>query len=99
MLHDHERTLITLALVGAVAAMSKALVDSEPLTLRLFIGRTLAGSVLSMSAAALLVQFPELSPLAVAGVGAALGIAGYQCVEMCLRRFLQKYSKEPSRHE
>lgn len=91
MFHEHERFLVTLFLIGAVAAMGRALIGAEPITLRLFFGRTLAGAALSMSAAALLIRFPDMSPLAVAGAGAALGVAGYQCVEIYLRYLAKKH--------
>ncbi len=39
-----------------------------------------------MVAGAVLLQLPDASPLAIQGLGAGLGIAGYQAVEMYLRR-------------
>ncbi len=34
----------------------------------------------------MLIKIPDASPLAIQGIGAALGIAGYQTVELWLRR-------------
>lgn len=79
-----------LALVGAMAALGKALAGAEPVTWRILLGRTLAGSVLSMSAAAVLFQYPDLPPIVVVGLGAALGMAGEQCIEILLRRWVKK---------
>ncbi|WFO09628.1 phage holin family protein [Edwardsiella ictaluri] len=62
MFNEHERTLFTLALIGAGSAIGRVLLSEEPITWKLFIGRTLLGSGLSMSAAALLIQYPSLSP-------------------------------------
>ncbi|WP_438334679.1 holin [Edwardsiella tarda] len=94
MFNEHERTLFTLALIGAGSAIGRVLLSEEPITWKLFIGRTLLGCGLSISAAALLIQYPSLSPLAVAGVGAALGVAGYQCVEIYLRRWLRRRDQD-----
>lgn len=77
-MQDHEKKILTLALIGAAIAIGKVLSSSEPLTLRLFIGRIILGAGVSMIAGAALVQFPDLSPVAINGIGAALGIAGYQ---------------------
>ncbi|WP_407860591.1 holin [Escherichia coli] len=91
MLQEHERTVITLGILGALAAAGKVLASAEPVTLRLFIGRTLLGGAFGVSATAILVQFPDASPLAIAGAGSALGIAGYQVFEIYLRYLRRKY--------
>lgn len=90
-MQDHEKKIITLALIGAAIAIGKVLSSSEPLTLRLFIGRIILGAGVSMIAGAALVQFPDLSPVAINGIGAALGIAGYQGVERWLRQRGNKF--------
>lgn len=84
-MHDHERKILVLALIGAVIAIGQVLVSTDPITPRLFFGRVILGSIVSMVAGVALVQFPELSPVAVNGIGCALGIAGYQAVERWLR--------------
>ncbi|HIB7368205.1 TPA: holin, partial [Escherichia coli] len=68
-MQEHERTIITLGILGGIAAASRVLAGAEPITLRLFVGRTLLGSALGVSAAALLVRYPNLDPLAIAGAG------------------------------
>ncbi|MEL0552956.1 phage holin family protein [Raoultella lignicola] len=90
-MQDHEKKILTLALIGAAIAVGKVLSSSEPLTLRLFIGRIILGAGVSMIAGAALVQFPDLSPVAINGIGAALGIAGYQGVERWLRQRGNKF--------
>ncbi|MFK3810740.1 holin, partial [Escherichia coli] len=61
-MQEHERTIITLGILGGIAAASRVLAGAEPITLRLFVGRTLLGSALGVSAAALLVRYPNLDP-------------------------------------
>ncbi|CAM3632722.1 phage holin family protein [Yersinia ruckeri] len=85
-MQEHEKSIIGLAIIGAVIALGKALTSDEPITARLFIGRVILGSATSVAAAAVLVWVPGLSPLAITGLGAALGIAGHQAVEVWLRR-------------
>lgn len=93
-MQEHERTIITLGILGGLAAAGRVLASAEPVTLRLFVGRTLLGSALGVSAAALLVNFPELDPLAIAGAGAAMGVAGYQVIEIFLRHLRRKLKEE-----
>ncbi|CNF55491.1 TPA: phage holin family protein [Yersinia enterocolitica] len=85
-MQEHEKAIISLGVIGALLALGKILASDEPITVRLFIGRVILGSGTSMAAAAALVWVPGLSPLAINGLGAALGIAGYQAVEVWLRR-------------
>ncbi|MGT3349318.1 phage holin family protein [Yersinia enterocolitica] len=85
-MQEHEKAIISLGVIGALLALGKILASDEPITARLFVGRVILGSGTSMAAAAALVWVPGLSPLAINGLGAALGIAGYQVVEVWLRR-------------
>lgn len=93
-MQDHEKTLMQLLLIGAVIALGKVLASNEKITPRLIAGRVILGSAISVAAGAALVQFPDMSPLAVNGVGAGLGILGYQFCEMWLRRRLGGNDKE-----
>lgn len=93
-MQDHEKTLMQLLLIGAVIALGKVLASNEKITPRLIAGRVILGSAISVAAGAALVQFPDMSPLAVNGVGAGLGILGYQFCEMWLRRRLGGDGKE-----
>lgn len=85
-MQEHEKSLYSLLIMGALIAVAKVLASDDPITLRLFISRVILGSFVSVIAGAVLIQIPEASPLAIQGLGAALGIAGYQAVEMWLRR-------------
>lgn len=98
-MQEHERTIITLGILGGLAAAGKVLASAEPVTLRLFVGRTLLGSALGVSAAALLVHFPDLDPLAIAGAGAAMGVAGHQIVEIFLRHMRRKLDEKENKEE
>ncbi|NHB87187.1 phage holin family protein [Photorhabdus tasmaniensis] len=85
-MQEHEKTLLSLLLMGAIITLGKMLTSTEPITLRLFVGRIVLGSAVSVAAGSILIWIPGLSPLAVIGLGAALGIAGHQGVELWLRR-------------
>ncbi|EMK2610473.1 phage holin family protein [Citrobacter freundii] len=85
-MQEHEKSLYSLLIMGALIAVAKVLASDDPITPRLFISRVILGSFVSVIAGAVLIQIPEASPLAIQGLGAALGIAGYQAVEMWLRR-------------
>lgn len=94
-MQDHEKTLMQLLLLlGGIIALGKVLASNEKITPRLIVGRVILGSAISVAAGAALVQFPDMSPLAVNGVGAGLGILGYQFCEMWLRRRLGGDDKE-----
>ncbi len=85
-MEPHEKSLLSLLVIGALIAIGKVLSSQDPITPRLFIGRMILGSGVSLIAGTALIQFPDLSPLSINGIGAALGIAGYQAVEVWLRR-------------
>lgn len=85
-MQDHEKTLLQLLFMGAVIALGKILTSNEKITPRLVAGRVILGSAISVAAGAALVQFPDMPPLAVNGLGAGLGILGYQFCELWLRR-------------
>lgn len=83
---EYEKTLASLVIVGAAIALGKMLVTNEIITIRLFVGRIILGSAVSVVAGALLILWPGINSIAVMGIGSALGIAGYQLVEIWLRK-------------
>jgi hypothetical protein len=85
-MEEHEKTFVALVLLGALIALGKMLTGNEPITIRLFIGRVILGSAVSVMAGAMLIWWPGISPVAVTGIGSALGIAGYQLVEVWLQK-------------
>lgn len=72
--------------------MSKLLVSSEPLSVRLIIGRTILGSATSVIAGAVLLQVPDINPLALLGIACALGILGSTFIEEYLKKNINKWS-------
>lgn len=85
-MQEHEKSLYSLLIIGALIAIAKVLASNDPITPRLFVSRVILGSLVSVVAGAALIQIPDASPLAIQGLGAGLGIAGYQAVEMYIRR-------------
>ncbi|MBR8084574.1 phage holin family protein [Burkholderia vietnamiensis] len=85
-MQEHEKTFLELIIMGALIGIAKLLVSSEQLTFRVIVGRALLGSATSMVAGVALLQIPNLDPLALLGIGSALGIVGSQYIEILLRR-------------
>ncbi|MBA7739963.1 phage holin family protein [Escherichia marmotae] len=85
-MQEHEKSLYSLLVIGGLIAVGNVLNSNDPITPRLFAGRVILGSLVSVVAGTALIQIPDASPLAIQGLGAALGIAGYQAVEVWLRR-------------
>lgn len=85
-MQEHEKTFLDLIIMGALIGIAKLLVSSEQLTFRVIVGRALLGSATSMVAGIALLQIPNLDPLALLGIGSALGIVGSQYIEILLRR-------------
>jgi len=95
-MQEHEQSLYTLIVVGAMIGLGKLLASSEQLTLRLVLARTVMGSATSMVAGIALIQFPDLNPVALLGLGSALGIIGAQALEAYFKRRLRDSER---RHE
>lgn len=85
-MQEYEKGFITLAIMGAVIALGKMLTSNEPITARLILGRVIVGSALSLAAGVALYFVPDIHPLALAGIGSALGILGLNGVEVWLRK-------------
>lgn len=71
--------------------MSKLLVSPEKLTFRVIIGRTILGSVSAVVASLVLLQILDISPLALLGIGSALGILGSTFIEEYLKKNFKKW--------
>ena len=85
-MQEYEKGFIALALMGALIALGKMLNSDEPITLRLVLRRVIVGSALSLAARVALYFVPDIHPLALAGIGSALGILGLNGVEAWLRK-------------
>ncbi len=83
-----SKSLIELALIGALIALGKLLAGGEKLTLRLCAGRVIIGAALSMVAGAALAMIPDLSVTALIGLGSALGICGQSVLEAGVQRWI-----------
>ena len=90
-MQDHEKTLLTLIVIGALIGVSKLLVSTEPLSFRLLFGRAVLGSATSLIAGVVLLQIPEISPLALLGIASALGIMGSTVIEHYLIKTINKW--------
>jgi hypothetical protein len=96
-MQEHDKSLYTLLIMGALIAVAKVLASNDTITPRLFVSRVILGSFVAVMAGAVLIQIPDASPLAIQGVGAGLGIAGYQAVELWLRRRAAGKDKEDTK--
>lgn len=85
-----EQILLMLAAIGAVLAVGKVLAGGEKITLRLMIGRVIIGAGLSVAAAAALAMWPDLSEVALIGIGSTFGILGQAFLEAIVRRWLDQ---------
>ncbi|KAI3597726.1 hypothetical protein D8I24_6542 [Cupriavidus necator H850] len=89
-MQQEDTWLVGLGVIGVLTAVGKLLVSDDPITPRLVVGRALLGAVTSMVAGIALIQFPGLPPLALYGIGCALGIVGSQSLEAYFRRWANK---------
>jgi len=90
-MQDHEKTLLTLLAIGCLIGFSKLLVSDEPLSIRLLFGRTILGGATSLIAGVVLLQLPEINPLALVGIAASLGILGSTFIEQYLKKLTKKW--------
>lgn len=85
-MQEHDKSILMLIVIGGLIGMSKLLVSKEPLSVRLLIGRTILGSATSLIAGVVLLQIPNVSPLALIGLASALGILGSTFIEEYLKK-------------
>ena len=84
-MEDHEKNLLLLIAIGAAIGFAKLLVSDEKLTWRLTIGRTILGAATSTIAGAIILQIPDINPLALIAIASALGIMGSTFIENWLK--------------
>ena len=85
-MQEHEKTFLTLLVLGALIGLSRLLVSDEQLSWRLIIGRTILGSAASTIAGLALIQFPDLHPNALIAIASALGLLGSNFIEQYLKK-------------
>lgn len=90
-MQEHEKSILMIILIGGLIGMSRLLVSKEPLSARLVIGRTILGSATSLIAGVVLLQIPDISPLALVGLASALGILGSTFIEEYLKKNVDKW--------
>ena len=94
-MQEHENKLgmlATLIIIGAAIGLAKLLVSDEKLTWRLTLGRTILGSASSVIAGAVLLQVPDIDPLALIAIASTLGILGSTFIESWLKRQANSWS-------
>ena len=91
-MEDHEKNLLLLIVIGACIGFAKLLVSDEKLTWRLTIGRTILGAATSTIAGAIILQVPNINPLALIALASALGILGSTFIENWLKSQSSKWS-------
>ena len=92
LMQDHEKNLLLLIAIGAAIGFAKLLVSDEKLTWRLTIGRTILGAATSTIAGAIILQIPDINPLALISLASALGIMGSTFIESWLKRQANTWS-------
>jgi hypothetical protein len=85
--NNDTKAFLMLVGTGAMVALGKLLSSDEKFSLRLYVGRIITGSATSLVAGLLLLQIPDIAPIALLAAGSALGIAGSQMVEVFMRRW------------
>lgn len=91
-MQEHEKNLMLLIVIGAAIGFAKLLVSDEKLTWRLMIGRTILGAATSTIAGAIILQIPDINPLALIAIASALGILGSTFIENWLKSQSAKWS-------
>lgn len=90
-MQEHEKSILMIIFIGGLIGMSRLLVSKEMLSARLVIGRTILGSATSLIAGVVLLQMPDISPLALVGLASALGILGSTFIEEYLKKNVDKW--------
>lgn len=86
-MQEHTKTVIYLAIIGALIALGKLLQSMHPLSWRLVIGRMITGSAVSTVAGLALIHIPNVPFAAVMALGSALGIVGAEFIEAWMKKF------------
>lgn len=91
-MQEHEKNLMLLIVIGAAIGFAKLLVSDEELTWRLTIGRTILGAATSTIAGAVVLQIPDINPMALVAIASGLGILGSTFIENWLKSQSAKWS-------
>lgn len=91
-MQEHEKNILLIIAIGACIGFAKLLVSDEKLTWRLMIGRTILGAATSTIAGAIVLQIPNINPLALLAIASALGIIGSTFIESWLKHQASNWS-------
>ena len=86
-MQEHTKTVIYLAIIGALIALGKLLQSMRPLSWRIVIGRMITGSAVSTIAGIVLIHVPDIPFPAVMAIGSALGVLGAEFIEAWMKKF------------
>ena len=89
-MQEHTKTVIYLAIIGALIALGKLLQSMKLLSWRLVIGRMITGSAVSTIAGLALIHIPHMPFAAVMALGSALGIVGADFLEAWAKKFFER---------
>ncbi len=89
-MQEHTKTVIYLAIIGALIALGKLLQSMRPLSWRIVIGRMITGSAVSTIAGIVLIHVPDIPFPAVMALGSALGIVGADFLEAWAKKFFER---------
>lgn len=93
-MQEPDKSLLELLIMGAFIGVAKLLLSSNELTFRVIFGRAIMGSATSLVAGVVLLQIPNINPLALLAIGSALGIVGQQYVEKLIKHRLGLLEKK-----
>lgn len=80
-------TLAILVAVGSLIGLGQLLASKEKLTGRIIIGRMLSSGGLALCAASALQYYPNIDPLALAGIAAVIASLGTSFLEKMVSSF------------
>ena len=86
-MQEHTKTVIYLAMIGALIALDKLLQSMRPLSWRIVIGRMITGSAVSTIAGIVLIHVPDIAFPAVMALRSALGVLGAEVIEARMKKF------------
>lgn len=79
---------IWMPFIGAMIGLGQLLSSEEKLTPRIIVGRALSSGGLATGAASLLIWYPDISPVALAGIAAVAASLGTSFLEKMVQRLL-----------
>lgn len=88
-MQDHERIAIELIAIGFAIAMLKYIGDESRPAWQIILARSILNGFTTLGAGAALLWLPNLSPLAILGLGAFIGALGSQYIEYALKKFIR----------